>query len=190
MSSSQYRLAGWISIVCAVVFVPNFVLGIVIAIISQRYPFVYIVDATSSIIICGLSVYLLLAFRTLLNERYNFHEVNNIITVSMWLLIAFTSVRLIDFVLPDYREYKITLGIIFFSILWVFGLVQIIYGVRLLKLKDDLFGMLKIYAYTSVTYGVCIVSLVLFPIGLLATVAGFIIEGIIFLRAAEDVEFV
>ncbi len=70
------------------------------------------------------------------------------------------------------------------------GIINIVFGIRLLQLKDDLFGQLKPFAYATIGSGVGIVSILLMPFGLLAAVTAYIIQGIIFLRAAEDVEFV
>ena len=71
-----------------------------------------------------------------------------------------------------------------------FGIANILLGLRLLKLNDDLFGMLKPLAYMSIVCGVCLASVLLSPFGMLAAVAKFIIQGIIFLRSSEEAEFV
>ena len=57
-------------------------------------------------------------------------------------------------------------------------------------MKGDLFSMLKVYVYTTIAGGVCFVSIILFPLSLIIAVATYILEGIIFLRAAENEEFV
>ena len=84
----------------------------------------------------------------------------------------------------------IILLVTFFSVFYVMGVVSIIYGIRLLRLKGDLFGMLKVYVYTTIAGGVCLVSIILLPLSLIVAVATYILEGMIFLRAAEDEEFV
>ena len=90
----------------------------------------------------------------------------------------------------DFSPLKIVLFIVFFSVFFLLGIVSIVFAVKLLRLKGDLFGMLKIYVYTTIAGGVCLVSIVLFPLSLIVVVASYILEGIIFLRAAEDAEFV
>ena len=61
---------------------------------------------------------------------------------------------------------------------------------KLLKLKDDLFGLLKPYAYTTLAAAICGATIILMPIGLIIQLAALVIQGMIFLRAKEQVEFV
>ena len=60
----------------------------------------------------------------------------------------------------------------------------------LFQVSDDLFGLLKPFAYTTIASGICGVTVILMPIGMLIGLAALIIEGMIFLRAKEQVEFV
>ena len=55
---------------------------------------------------------------------------------------------------------------------------------------DDLFGFLKPYAYTTITVGACVATAFLFLIGVLIGVAAGLMQGLIFLKSAEEVEFV
>jgi hypothetical protein len=83
-----------------------------------------------------------------------------------------------------------SLIVTFFSVFFIMGIVSILFGIKLLRLKGDLLGMLKIYVYTTIAGGVYLVSILMFPLSLVIIVATYILEGIIFLRAAEDAEFV
>jgi len=199
MYSSRYKTAGWLSIFVAIIFVPKFVASFVIGIIALEYHFpgMYILDAILTIPLTVVFVYLLITFRFLLNERYNFHDVDKLITISYWCLIITGFISILDDSLktvgisgPNLTTPDIVLLITFFSVFYVLGIVSIIYGIRLLRLKGDLFGMLKVYVYTTIAGGVCLVSIILFPLSLIVAVATYILEGMIFLRAAEDEEFV
>ena len=57
-------------------------------------------------------------------------------------------------------------------------------------MSAELLGLLKPFAYTTIASGICGVTVILMPIGMLVGIAALIIEGMIFLRAKEEVEFV
>ena len=195
----RFKFAGWISIFVAIIFMPKFILSLIFEIIAYKShsPGIYMLDAFLTIPLTIAYVYLLITFRFLLNERYNFHDVDKLITISYICLIITGFITILDDVFKmlgiigqSFTPLKIILLVVFFSVFVIMGIVSIIYAVKLLRLKDDLFGMLKIYVYTTIAGGVCLVSIVMLPLSLIIVVATYIIEGIIFLRAAEDVEFV
>jgi len=84
MNSNRYKTAGWLSICVAIIFVPKFVLSLIFGIIAHEYHFpgMYILDALLTIPLTVAYVYLLITFRFLLNERFNFHDVDKLITIS------------------------------------------------------------------------------------------------------------
>ncbi len=199
MHTNRYKIAGWLSIFVAIIFVPKFVLSFVFGIIAHEYHFpgMYLFDALLTIPLTVLFVYLLITFRFLLNERYDFHDVDKLITINYWCLIITGFISILDDVLKtlgisgqNLTTPDIILLITFFSVFYVMGVVSIIYGIRVLRMKGDLFGMLKVYVYTTIAGGACLVSIILFPLSLIVAVATYILEGMIFLRAAEDEEFV
>jgi len=199
MHTNRYKIAGWLSIFVAIIFVPKFVLSLIFGIIAHKYHFpgMYLFDALLTIPLTVLFVYLLITFRFLLNERYDFHDVDKLITINYWCLIITGFISILDDVLKtlgisgqNLITPDIILLITFFSVFYLMGVISIIYGIRVLRMKGDLFGMLKVYVYTTIAGGVCLVSIILFPLSLIVAVATYILEGIIFLRAAEDEEFV
>jgi len=199
MNNKRYKLAGWLSIFVAIIFMPKFIVNIVFEVIAQRlhFPGIYMFDAFIIILLTMIYVFLLLTFRLLLNERFNFFEVDNLIIITIWCLIVSNFIVILDDIFKtlgilgsEFSPLKIILFILFFSVFFLLGIISILFAVKLLRLKGDLFGMLKVYVYTTIAGGVCLVSIVLFPLSLIIVVATYILEGIIFLRAAEDAEFV
>ena len=190
MNSEKYKTAGWISIANAVLIVPTIALGLFLDYIARSYPAVNILQILLSLLFCVLGVYIFYVFKKLLNIRYQFHLVDNLIMALIWINIIITIKGFLRYIIPAVGVLRLVLGIIVMSLFYIMGIINIVFGVRLLKLKDDIFGLLKPFAYTNIVAGVCIVSILLMPFGLLAAVTAYIIQGIIFLRAAEDVEFV
>jgi hypothetical protein len=71
--------------------------------------------------------------------------------------------------------------------------VGIVFAVRLLRLRDDLGGLLRPFAYTTIAACICYVTILLAPIGGLVDAGATVILGLIFLRLAKglpQVEFV
>jgi len=190
MNNNRYKTAGWLSIANAVVIIPTIALGIFLDYIARSYPMVNILQILLSILFCALGVYILYVFKDLLNARYQFHLIDNLIMALIWINIIFTILGFFKYLVPEIGVARLTLGIIVIALFYIMGIINIVFGVRLLKLQDDLFGLLKPFAYTNIISGVCIVAILLMPFGLLAAVTAYIIQGIIFLRAAEDLEFV
>ena len=199
MDNRKYKIAGWLSIFVAIVFVPKFILNFIFEVLVHKlhFPGLYMLDAFIVVVLTVIYVFLLLTLRQLFNERYNFYEVDNLITISYCCLIALGFITILDDLFKtvgiighEFSGLKIVLFVTFFSVMFVMGIVSIIFAIKLLHLKGDLFGMLKVYVYTTIAGGVCLVSIVLFPVSLIVVVATYILEGIIFLRAAEEAEFV
>jgi hypothetical protein len=190
MNNNKYKTAGWLSIANAVLTVPTIALGFLLEYVARSSPVVNILQILLSILFCALGVYILYVFKDLLNTRYQFHIADNLILTLIWINIIFTITGLPKYLIPDVGVVKLTLDIIGVVLFYLMGIITVIFGIRLLKIKDDLFGLLKPFAYMNIVSGVFIMSILLLPFGLLAAVTAYIIQGIIFLRAAEDLEFV
>ena len=80
------------------------------------------------------------------------------------------------------------LSIITLALFVPFSIITVVFGVVLLKLKNDLFGLLNPYAFTTIASGVCGATVILAPIGLLAAIAALVMLGMIFLRAKREAE--
>ena len=79
-NSRQYEIVGWLSITSAVLLFPAIVLGLVLeigrkpAILILLVPYVLLFGLSM-----GLSLYVLYRFKGLLNDRYQFHDVDGLI---------------------------------------------------------------------------------------------------------------
>ncbi len=156
MNSKKYKLAGWLSILVAIVFVPKFILNFIIEVLVHKlnFPGIYMLDAFIVVVLTLIYVFLLLTLRQLLNERYNFYEVDKLISISYCCLIVTGFITIMDDVLKtvgiigqDFSALKIVLIGPFFFVLFIMGIVSIIFAIKLLRLKGDLFGMLKVYVW-------------------------------------------
>jgi hypothetical protein len=186
MNVKGYALAGWLAITGAVILVPEIGLSLLLDKISGTYPGAKAIITWLNIVGLAISVYILYMFRSLLNERYNFHGTDTLIMILIGTNVLFAVIGLLGLI----PELTVVMSVLVLVLFVPFGVVNIVFAVKLLKLQDDLFGLLKPFAYTTIAAGICGASVILMPLGMLAATAALIMQGMIFLRAKEEVQFV
>jgi hypothetical protein len=200
MSENRYNLVGWLAIAGAVIFPMAFVMNFVQSIIGIRAFHYRGPNFGPSdllfIIFTVVAVYVLIMFRKILHEKYQFRELDVLITLAIIFNIFFEAGSLflkamIFFIWPiSETAASIVLGSFMVIFLIGAGIIDIIFAVKLFK-RMDLFSVhIKILAYITVISGIAEVSVILSPLALLLIPVSFIVYGLIFLRANQDVEFV
>ena len=200
MPENRYSLAGGLAIAQAVLFPLAFGMSIFQSIIGKaafRYhgPVIGPSDLLF-IIFTGIGVYVLLMFRKLLNERYNYHGIDTLIIISIWWSILFqiSSLGMKAWAIALGLEPRLTLVLIYLSFFTVamltIGIVDILIAVRLLKIKDKLNDLLRAFAYITIIAGILEASIVLSPLALILVPVTCVILGMVFLREKEQAEFV
>jgi len=121
--------------------------------------------------------------KKLLNERFAFHDTDRNIDLMIMANVVAAVMVLAGFVFPMMKE---TLGIAALVIIVFIGIVQIRFGYRLLKLPDDLAGMLKPFCYSNIATGICIASLFLLIVGVLVSAISDLMLGTIFFSLAKQ----
>jgi hypothetical protein len=197
MDERQYSMAGWLAIAGAVMVLPAFALGIVLHPKMPTLSPLLLVYIPLVIVQTGFTLYALYRLRGLLNDRYRFHDVDHLIVAIILGSAALVMVGLLG-------KIGFTLGILpsisviaFFALIVMIGIplsiVGIVFAVRLLRLQDDLYGLLKPFAYTTIAACVLYATILLAPLGGLVDAACTLMLGVILLRAARgapEVEFV
>jgi len=200
MPENRYSLAGGLAIAQAVLFPLAFGISIVQGIIGKaafRYhgPVIGPSDLLF-IIFTGIGVYVLLMFRKLLNERYNYHGIDTLIIISIWWSILFqiSSLGLKAYAILLGLEPRLSVALVYLAYITVamltIGVVDILIAVRLLKIKDKLNDLLRAFAYITIIGGILEASVVLSPLALILIPVTCVILGMIFLREKEEAEFV
>ena len=200
MGDNRYTLAGWLAIIHAILLPLAIGVGIFEELIGYakfraHAPQFGVSDILSTISVV-LIVYVLVVFRKLLNERYNYHEVDTLITISIWCAILFTLggivIQSVIGLLWPVPELVVVLTFVpFFAIATItIGIVDIIMGVKLLRAKDKLNDLIVAFAYISLVAGLLEVTVVLSPLSLILVPVLSVVMGMILLREKEAVEFV
>lgn len=200
MSSNHYASAGWFAIAAAVLFPSAFVVGVMqdmikIEAFGHAGPILGPADILF-LMVAAIGVYTAVVFRRLVNERYSFHEIDTLITASIWWNIVFQIVGLLAKVaimilwpVPEIVVAVVWLTILALGMITV-GIIDIMIAIRLLRRKEGFNELIRAYAYLTIVSGVAEVSIILAPIALLLVPVNFVLIGMIFLREKEEVEFV
>jgi len=201
MNQNNYSTAGWLSIAQAVLFPTAMIVGFIQGIIGVKV-FEYTGPTVGpsdfmTILATGFAVYTLIKFKELLHEKYEFREVDLFITIAIWwgILFQIGSLALRGALLvawPVSYELSVVLqGGFMVSMLIIAGIIDIIIGIKILKLGDLLSSLMKAYAILALVAGVMEISIILMPLVVLVMVpASAIVLGLIFFKAGEQVEFV
>lgn len=200
MEENKYKLAGWLAIVQAVLFPVGIVIGIAeagiaAAVFDIRRPFVGPADLLM-IVFTAIGVYTLLMFRRLLHERYDYHELDLLILISIWWAIVFQAVGLgltviLQIMWPVDKILFVIVYLVFMTAAMVsIGIVDILIAVKLLKVKERFSEYIRGLAYITMVAGICEVTVLLSPLALVLIPVSAIVLALIFFRDQQDVEFV
>ena len=187
-NSTSYSLAGWLAIISAVLLIPEIGLAVLVGYAS---PDLQVLVNPLHAINLLVGIYILYRFRTMLNDRFAFHKADTAIMVLIWTHVVFVVLGLVDLSagaigLTD--QFVSALSVATLVLFVPFCLITIALGVTVLKLQDDLFGLLRPYAYTTMASGALGATIILSPLGLLAAVVALVMLGMIFLRAQRESE--
>jgi hypothetical protein len=182
---SLYILAGWLSILQAVIILPKVGVDLFVKYLtSSGYGILQLFigfDVVSKL----LGIYVLFMFRRLLNERHSFHNADKLINALILCYAAFALIWVLDLVLNSQFNVLFALPIIYV----LSSLISIVYAIRLLKLESNLSGLLKPYVYTTIAGGVFGVTIVLGEYGRPIFMVSLILLGMILIRAESEPEY-
>lgn len=200
MEKSNYSIAGWLAIVQAVLFPLTIILGIVEAglvagLFGLKRPFIGPSDLLM-VIFTAIAIYTFLMFRKLLNERYDYHDLDLLILISIWWAIIFQAVGLGLGVIamlywPVDKVIMVVVYLVFMTAAMVtIGIVDILIAVKLLKIKETFSEYVRVFAYITIIAGICEVSVIFTPLSLVLIPVTAVVLALIFFRDKHEVEFV
>lgn len=200
MVSNKFSVAGWLAVVQALLFPLIYVVafaekGITNIVMHVDRPF-YGPSDLMTMAYTVISVYALLMFKKLLNERFEYHDLDLLIYISIWWVIVFeiTGLGLRFFAIALWDTNRILIGVVYLVFLTAsmvtIGIVDILIAVKLLRIKEVFSEYIRAFAYISMATGICEVSVLLTPIALLLAPFTWIILALIFFRNTQDVQYV
>jgi uncharacterized membrane protein len=101
----------------------------------------------------------------------------------IYAYVALSALQVLGAVIPPLQA---TVGIVGLVAIVPLGIISIVFAVKLLRLPNNLHGMLKPFSYMSIATGFCYALIILMPLALLTSVIADIILGIIFLQSVDE----
>lgn len=184
LADSHLRLAGWLSLLSAIITLPFFVLAIIAATETTRTSGLALFSTLSLIFHTGIYCYVYLTFRDYLHTHFSFTKIDRQITIVVGVSIAAAVLDVIAFIFSNIKD---TISLVTFLLIIPLGIVSMQMGLRLFQLKDTLFGLRNAFSYLLIFVGVSLVSVLLLFLGLFLGIIVDVILGIILLRAAMEV---
>jgi len=177
ITKEQLNFSGWLAIVSAFVTLIVFIMTIKDVTETKA------IKVLLTLISLGAFVYIFLCLRKLFNMRFKFHDVDTYISVLIWGNVVLSILNLLSLVRSELEASLIGFLMGAFILLQI---IYIVFAIRILRLPDNLFGLLKPFSYTSIASGICLASIILIPVGFIVSAAADVILGIIFFRAAKQ----
>lgn len=134
--------------------------------------------------VAGMLIFLAITFslKKLLNTNFGFHDTDRYIN---WMIKANLLAGILAVIALQSAALKDTLGLAALLLIVAQGVVQILFGYRLLRLRDNLGGMLKPFCYANMLTGICIASVVLILLGMFVSAVSDLMLGTIFFNIAR-----
>ncbi|MCG7894124.1 MAG: hypothetical protein JAZ12_06680 [Candidatus Thiodiazotropha taylori] len=166
LTYAKLKLLFWLSLLYLLATLPLVAISFMSGVVPDNENYRLATDIVS-LIDNLLYLYLLYMFKLLLNHRLACHSVDNYIYATMILSLMMS---ILSYVMPEEVDSFgfSTLG--FFVLMVPLGIVNVLYGVKLLKLQSY-FNYLRLYSWSTIIAGVFLASVVLF---LLAIPAGMV----------------
>ncbi len=181
MTKEKLNLTGWLSIANAFFAIPS--IGMSWFLESMGGSGAKLSQIILTVVGVGLFLYIITSLKKLLNGRFNFYDVNIYILLLIWGNIVLAALSLISI---GSKRLEGGMGALSIAAVVFFGILSILFATRLLRLPGTLYGLLKPYCYITIGSGVCLITVFLFPIGVIAGAVTDVILGVIFFRAAEE----
>jgi hypothetical protein len=180
MGSKSLTTAGIVAMASAILTLPLFLISIKLA---ERHDEIartgqIALQWTGTIIF----LILILLFRRFLVFNCLFKKANSLITVLIILNLVYAAVTSFADYIPQGEERIAPFAI---GLIVLLGFVQAGLGVRLLKLEDDLGGMKRTYCWLNILTGVFLASILLIPLGIIASAVTDVMLGTIFFIEAK-----
>jgi hypothetical protein len=196
MLEDRYEIAGWVTVASAALMIVGGVLGVFVSLIGASFSLINPILVVMTILQIGCSVYGFLWFKRLLNNRFDFHDVDTLIILLIvgGILLGIIGMVFRSFVGVNFDEHlsrQEALAIVLPGLIAMvsvgvpMGVFGIMFGVRLLRLKDPLFGYLKPLAYIQIVGSSLMLTFILAPVGGLVLLAGEILQAMILLGSAK-----
>jgi hypothetical protein len=128
-------------------------------------------------------IYTVLTLQRLLNQRYSFNEIDGFIGWMIKVNLLLTAVSIVG--VAGGPEVAEPAGILALILVVPLGVIQLVMGLRLLRLSDDPKSLFRAYGYLNLATGFCLATIIMIPVGIFSGAVADIMLGTIFFQAAS-----
>ncbi|NVN91103.1 MAG: hypothetical protein HXX11_10935 [Desulfuromonadales bacterium] len=180
MTHRALIIAGWLAMISAFVTIPltYFSFRLDGNVDPNASAIQIFIQLDGALLFVAITLYL----KRLLNTRFRFHDADKNIVL---MIVANLVASVLAIVALSFAQVKETLDVAALVVVVFQGIVQIQFGFKLLKLQDDLDGMLKPFCYLNIATGICIASIVLILAGVVVSAIADLMLGTIFFHVAK-----
>jgi hypothetical protein len=197
MEVKRWTHAAWMAIGAAALTPANFLLSFLADLRIGGGPAGLMIAVMALIVgtaAAALSLIALYRFRELLNERYDYHGIDALVTFVIVAISLLTFVGIVGRLLMTLfgrgETDSVALALVFVVPIALLGMatgvVSIIVGVKLLSLENDLQHLIRPYAVISIIGGACLAVIILAPLGMFTLIIENIVLALLFFRANES----
>ncbi|MEZ5358728.1 MAG: hypothetical protein R3F48_07815 [Candidatus Zixiibacteriota bacterium] len=183
---NRYKLIGWTAILSSVFMLPELGATNLLAHFSRDMNYLYTLIGLGHCAWFLCQAVVLYHFKHLLNERCNFTSADKI----LYLLVIFAGIQSAFygiFAVPGMTDRLLMTAVVLFI---PYCILLIILGIMLLRVEENLYGLLRPYSIVINTAGIIGLMVFLMSVSLIVMMISQIMIGIMFLRTREQVEFV
>jgi len=180
LTSKLMKTAGWLAMASAFLTLP---------IVYLSFRLEGMTDSSGEIIQTfiqagGTLLFLaiILCLKKLLNAVFNFHDTDTNIALMVMASMVTGVLTIGIFSFPTLKESLQSAVIV---VLVAMGIVQAQFGYRLLRLSNNLGGLLRPFCYANMATGVFLASVVLIPLSIIASALSDLMLGTIFFNLSR-----
>ncbi len=205
MHAAQYEKAGWATII-SVILTAVFTGLRVFANLAGMQESMFLLPLLLLLAIAQVwcTIYGILWFKRMLHDLFDFHDVDVLITAIIVMFVAASVFGIVmagvqtvvDFDHLSKKEaisFMLPILAILFMLVIPAGVLSIMFGVRLLRIPDELNGYKKVMAYTTIVGASLMCTVILAPLGGLVIMVADIFQALILFQAGKqeiELEFV
>ena len=183
MTRRTFTISGWLAMISAFASIPMAYLAFTLE--GRGDTVGTIMQGGMQVAGTALFVVITLLLKRFLNQVFGFHDTDKSIDLMVMANVVAGVFVLGGLCLPEIRETASPAALV----IMVFqGLVQIRFGYRLLKVPNNLGGLLKPFCYLNMATGVCVASLVLILAGVVLSAISDLMLATIFFNIAKELK--
>jgi len=186
-TSNRFAVAGWLSIIVAILTLPSSFMHLMIDVKHICWIIPY--SAGLDLVTLGLCCYVMVKLREWLNVTYDFHDVDTIIPMiivgNIVVMIMATGARIYG--IGESYYYLIPIYVVLAGL----SILTIVFSARFLRVEGKMRGLKKPIAYIGIAISICFLTFILIPLGIVLGTAYNLLIGLALLQSpAEEAGYV